>query len=508
MNRIDHPGIVQCHDFGHLPDGTAFIVMEYLKGETLSRRNRRMHDRMPLSDIVRLVRQIAAALAAAHAKNIVHRDLKPDNVMIVADPEISGGERTKLLDFGIAKLRQSNGSTMPGATKGDVLLGTPAYMSPEQCKGAGSVDGKTDCYALGIMLYRLVSGQLPFHAEGSGEVMALHIFQEPTPLSVRCPWVPEGLTKLVAQLLQKDKDARPSMAEVVIALDQLTTECAGVFRPLPEGTTKDLDTTDLVAEPTSGLGDSQEDEHSAPTIDSGVGEKPRILASGPSYTPMTPSSSPSGRRTGPSGVLLASDGSLATGRPSTLGGSNGIATPATEVHTLRRRLPMLLTLVAVLVGVVSVVASRRGSDPRAVGGVGVGQSEPSSIPARRIRWELTTIPPGATVSRSSDKAVLGLTPWQTERLAGDGGEELRITAPGYAERTLVLGRDRDESRELVLQAVAANAVAVADAGTEKLSDAKSKAPSLGKHKGKVKTAVTAKHASAAKGGEVGAEFEE
>ena len=80
VNRIDHPGIVQCHDFGHLPDGTAFIVMEYLKGETLSRRNRRMHDRMPLSDIVRLVRQIAAALAAAHAKNIVHRDLKPDKI--------------------------------------------------------------------------------------------------------------------------------------------------------------------------------------------------------------------------------------------------------------------------------------------------------------------------------------------------------------------------------------------------------------------------------------------
>lgn len=78
VNRIDHPGIVQCHDFGHLPDGTAFIVMEYLKGETLSRRSKRMHDRMPLADIMRLVRQIAAALTAAHAKNIVHRDLKPD----------------------------------------------------------------------------------------------------------------------------------------------------------------------------------------------------------------------------------------------------------------------------------------------------------------------------------------------------------------------------------------------------------------------------------------------
>jgi len=83
VNRIDHPGIVQCHDFGILADGTAFIVMEYLKGETLSRRSRRMHDRMPLADIMRLVRQIAAALTAAHAKNIVHRDLKPDKVIPV-----------------------------------------------------------------------------------------------------------------------------------------------------------------------------------------------------------------------------------------------------------------------------------------------------------------------------------------------------------------------------------------------------------------------------------------
>jgi hypothetical protein len=426
--------------------------------------------------------------------------------MIVADPEISGGERTKLLDFGIAKLRQSNGSTIPGSTKGDVLLGTPAYMSPEQCKGAGNVDGKTDCYAIGIMLYRLVSGQLPFQAEGSGEVMALHIFQEPTPLSTRCPWVPEGLTKLVAQLLQKEKDARPSMAEVVSTLDQLAGVCAGVFRPLPEGATKDSESTDMVAEPTSSLGDSRDDEHVAPTIDSDVGERPRILASGPSYTPRTPSSMPSGRHTGPSGVRLASDGSLSTGRPSTLGGSNGIATPATEVHTLRRTLPVVLAISVALIGVVSVMLFRSGSDSRAAGGT--LRAEASAVPARRIRWELTTVPPGATVSRTSDKAVLGMTPWQTERLAGDGGEELRITAPGFAERTLVLGRDRDESRELVLQAVAAPAVAAVDAGLAKQLDAKSKVPSAGKAKGKGKAAGEGKHASVKKGVEAGAEFEE
>ena len=183
-------------------------------------------------------------------ENIVHR-ISPDNVMIVADPEISGEADQVARLWRIAKLRQSNGSTMPGATKGDVLLGTPAYMSPEQCKGRkrrrkdGLLCAWDHAVSLGVR-------SASFHAEGSGEVMALHIFQEPTPLSVRCPWVPEGLTKLVAQLLQKDKDARPSMAEVVIALDQADDRVRGVFRPLPEGTTKDLDTTDLVAEPTSG----------------------------------------------------------------------------------------------------------------------------------------------------------------------------------------------------------------------------------------------------------------
>jgi serine/threonine protein kinase len=103
VNRVNHPGLVQIFDHGQLPDGTAYIVMELLTGETLGQRVRRLHRRLRLQDTLRLLQQVTSTLAATHAKGIVHRDLKPDNIMIVADAAVVGGERTKVLDFGIAK---------------------------------------------------------------------------------------------------------------------------------------------------------------------------------------------------------------------------------------------------------------------------------------------------------------------------------------------------------------------------------------------------------------------
>ena len=216
VNRIDHPGIVQCHDFGHLADGTAFIVMEYLKGETLSRRNRRMHDRMPLSDIVRLVRQIAAALAAAHAKNIVHRDLKPDNVMITRSVRRGENERTKLLDFGIAKLFEENSYHIK--TKTSAVMGTPIYMSPEQCEAHSSVDAKADVYSLGVMLYEMLAGHAPFLGS-SAAVMGMHILNAPPPLQAQAPDLPRALAQLVQAMLAKEAQERPTIPQVIETLE-------------------------------------------------------------------------------------------------------------------------------------------------------------------------------------------------------------------------------------------------------------------------------------------------
>ena len=140
--RIDHPGIVQIFDSGLLPDGTPYIVMELLKGESLSCRLRSSGSSTRQS--MQVAWQVASAISAAHAVGIVHRDLKPDNVMLIPDPFIDGGERVKILDFGIAKLSFSRKTN----TASNVIMGTPRYMSPEQCRGAAHVDDRSDVYSL------------------------------------------------------------------------------------------------------------------------------------------------------------------------------------------------------------------------------------------------------------------------------------------------------------------------------------------------------------------------
>src|SRR5436190_4389467 len=126
---IGDPGIVQIFDFGHHSDGSAYIAMELLDGEPLDRRLAR-HGALGLPEALRIMRQVASTLGAAHARGIVHRDLKPENVFLVRDPEVPGGERAKILDFGIAKLTGDPSVK----TSTSAVMGTPAYMSPEQCR--------------------------------------------------------------------------------------------------------------------------------------------------------------------------------------------------------------------------------------------------------------------------------------------------------------------------------------------------------------------------------------
>src|SRR6185503_19571992 len=139
---IADPGIVQVFEVGEDDDGRAFIVMELLDGEPLDRRLKR-EGALTLADGLRLLRQVASTLGAAHARGIVHRDIKPDNIYIVRDPEVPGGERAKVLDFGIAKLLDLPSG---GDTRTAQLIGTPKFMSPEQCRGSGRVDQRSDVY--------------------------------------------------------------------------------------------------------------------------------------------------------------------------------------------------------------------------------------------------------------------------------------------------------------------------------------------------------------------------
>ncbi|HEV7553912.1 MAG TPA: serine/threonine-protein kinase [Kofleriaceae bacterium] len=242
-SAIRDPGIPALFDFGITPDNSAYIVMELLEGESVDVRVHRLGVLSP-ADALRITRQVASSLAAVHAAGIVHRDLKPANLFIVADPEATAGERVKILDFGIAKLGpdlRDGSNTRTGA-----VMGTPIYMSPEQC-GGKVVDHRSDIYSLGCVLFDLIAGRPPFDVPGAGPVIAAHLKEPPPkPSSVVSQPLPPGLDELVLRCLDKSPDERyQTMLDVVRECDRLLATLPGPqFRMsaprIPAATTKPL----------------------------------------------------------------------------------------------------------------------------------------------------------------------------------------------------------------------------------------------------------------------------
>jgi serine/threonine protein kinase len=223
-SAISDPGVVQIFDFGYHVDGTAYIVMELLEGESLAARIDRL-GQLSISDSLRIARQAASSLAAAHAGNIVHRDLKPENLFLIADGEAQGGERTKILDFGICKL---GGDADLTHTQTGVVFGTPVYMSPEQCRGAGPVDHRSDIYTLGCVLFHMLTSRPPFECEGAGDFVIAHIQQDPPAPSELVPALPPMVDALVLRCLAKAPDDRfQSMDELQVAIEQVLARISG-----------------------------------------------------------------------------------------------------------------------------------------------------------------------------------------------------------------------------------------------------------------------------------------
>ncbi len=198
LARLDHPGVVRVRDFGQTEDGTTWLVMELLKGETLLARLRRER-RLGPGAMVPIVASLADALEAAHQAGIVHRDLKPGNVFL---PE-RGSPPAMLLDFGL-----STGVGVARLTHKGTILGTPRYVPPEQLRAASEVGPEADVYALGVILYEALSGASPFEAEDRGQLLGAILQGRRVPLRQRRPDVPEPIEHVVNRALAVDPSQR------------------------------------------------------------------------------------------------------------------------------------------------------------------------------------------------------------------------------------------------------------------------------------------------------------
>ena len=251
--RLQHPHIVPLLSAGQM-DGVPYFMMPFVTGESLRARLAR-HGELPLSESLRLLREIASALAYAHQNGVVHRDIKPENVLLAGggprDNTGAGRLATAMVaDFGVAKaVALAAGDDEPGQDGHDlhhhftslgVALGTPAYMSPEQATADPNTDHRADLYAFGVLAYEILTGLTPFGKRSPAELLAAHVTEPPRPIADARPNLPPALAALVMRCLQKRPADRPQSAgEILQSLDEITTPSAGTTPTgmLPPATT-------------------------------------------------------------------------------------------------------------------------------------------------------------------------------------------------------------------------------------------------------------------------------
>jgi tRNA A-37 threonylcarbamoyl transferase component Bud32 len=241
VNDIQHPGLVDIFSFGQLTDGRHYYVMEFLEGRNLGDVLRE-RVRLPAAEAIPIFIEVAHALVAVHAKGIVHRDLKPENILLLAQPQ-AGGQRVKLVDFGLAKLVEgvpAHLSESGPRTAAGVNVGTPHYMSPEQCRGS-KVDARSDLYALGVLLYETVTGRVPFDGATPLDIWQAHAEKAPEPpIAIAPANVNQTINAIILRLMAKSPEHRIQSASDLCVVLQSLNEAGHWRRGTPVAQAVDL----------------------------------------------------------------------------------------------------------------------------------------------------------------------------------------------------------------------------------------------------------------------------
>mgnify|MGYP000414419245 CR=1 FL=1 len=234
--HLDHPNVVAATDLGRTEDGALFLVLEFVDGNNL--RDILAYGPMPAQRVLHIARQLVSALVRAHSLRIVHRDLKPENIML--SQREGDVDFVKVLDFGLAKVRveallanETDATRSDALTRHGTIFGTPAYMAPEQAVGA-EVDGRTDLYSLGVIMYELLTGEPPFLGDDPSELLKQHVIGKVPALIERAPAlkIPLVLEQLIMRLLEKRPDKRPQEARLVLdTIDQIAASEGLRFEP-------------------------------------------------------------------------------------------------------------------------------------------------------------------------------------------------------------------------------------------------------------------------------------
>ncbi|HEX8748936.1 MAG TPA: serine/threonine-protein kinase [Pyrinomonadaceae bacterium] len=218
--RLNHPNVADTYDYGSLPEGGAYIIMELIDGDTLRERMDAV-GKLPFGEAIRIARQVTNGVEAAHRHNITHRDLKPSNIILTRDHD--GRMLAKVVDFSVAKLKEGTTSGTALTATGS-LIGTPRYMAPEQCAD-NKTDARSDIYSLGVILYEMIAGRAPFEGPTTTAIAIKHIQMPPPPVEEFRPDTPPVLRSLIEQSLAKLPSERPQTAQEFAAkLDEAAIE--------------------------------------------------------------------------------------------------------------------------------------------------------------------------------------------------------------------------------------------------------------------------------------------